>query len=351
MNEILISFIVPVYNVQEYLETCAHSILGQSFRNIELILVDDGSTDGSGTLCDSIAMSDPRVRVIHQKNGGVHTARNRGIQEAGGQYVLFVDADDWLDPDMVESTAEILIREDLDILRFNYVREYDGKSSPKINTFVKEGLSVGEDCQTIYRQMMGLIQEELKHPENFNFLSAVWTSIIRKDLITGNQLEFVPREPIGSFEDGLFNISVMKYVKRFYYLDKCFYHYRKTNAGACTANYRPNYLEKQTLLFERLKKIADEINDSRFLEAFYNRVSFSAMEMCLNIIKSTKSGTEKRREIAKVCNSPIHREAFGCLQLRYFTMKWRVYFWFIKHRMIWPAYWMTKAIRFIQKRG
>ena len=102
-----ISVIVPVYNVEGYLARCVDSILGQTYENLEVILVDDGSRDGSGALCDAFARQDHRVKVIHKPNGGLSSARNTGIDAAQGEYLAFVDSDDWLEPD---AYAQMLAR-------------------------------------------------------------------------------------------------------------------------------------------------------------------------------------------------------------------------------------------------
>ena len=106
MSEILISVIVPVYNIEsEYLERCIGSICGQTYQNLDIILVDDGSTDGSGSICDRFATEDSRVRVFHKENGGSSSARNFGIKEAKGEYIGFIDSDDYIEPDMYELLA------------------------------------------------------------------------------------------------------------------------------------------------------------------------------------------------------------------------------------------------------
>ena len=102
MEQALISVIVPVYKVEAFLPKCVNSILNQTYKNLEILLVDDGSPDGSGALCDAYARQDSRVRVIHKKNGGLSDARNAGIEAAAGDYLAFVDSDDWLEPDTYE---------------------------------------------------------------------------------------------------------------------------------------------------------------------------------------------------------------------------------------------------------
>lgn len=111
----LISIIIPVYNVKEYLEKCLYSVCGQTYKNLEIIVVDDGSTDGSGEICDMFAETDSRIKVIHQVNKGQSCARNEGLTIARGEYIGFVDSDDWIDPDMYEFLYHLLVDNDADI--------------------------------------------------------------------------------------------------------------------------------------------------------------------------------------------------------------------------------------------
>ncbi|WP_443796468.1 glycosyltransferase family 2 protein [Dialister hominis] len=110
-----ISVIVPVYNVAPYLKKCVDSIINQTFTDIEIILVDDGSTDESGTICDQYAQKDSRVKVIHKSNGGLSDARNSGLEVCSGEYIGFVDSDDWISPDMYETLIHFAVKEDLDV--------------------------------------------------------------------------------------------------------------------------------------------------------------------------------------------------------------------------------------------
>ena len=117
----LLSIVTPVYNVESFLDRSVQSILSQSYRDIELILIDDGSTDGSSSLCDELAKKDSRVKVIHKENGGVSTARNVGLEIASGEYLTFVDPDDFLAPDTYLANMEYLIsHKDVDILQYPY---------------------------------------------------------------------------------------------------------------------------------------------------------------------------------------------------------------------------------------
>ena len=127
MNKI-ISIIIPVYNVEQYLEACMKSILNQTYQHIEVILVDDGATDSSGKMCDYYATVDKRVKVIHKKNGGLSDARNKGISQASGEYIMFVDSDDIVSPDFVEYLWNLLEYTSADIAICDPVHCYPGKS-------------------------------------------------------------------------------------------------------------------------------------------------------------------------------------------------------------------------------
>lgn len=115
-QSILISVIVPVYKVEAYLSRCVDSILAQTYRNLEILLVDDGSPDSCGKICDDYAHRDPRIRVIHKINGGLSSARNAGLDIARGQYIAFVDSDDWIEPEMYETMLAAAIREDVPLV-------------------------------------------------------------------------------------------------------------------------------------------------------------------------------------------------------------------------------------------
>ncbi len=115
-----VSIVVPVYNIKDYLEKCVDSILRQTERDFELLLVDDGSTDGSGELCDALAERDGRIRVIHQENKGLGGARNTGIEEARGEWLLLVDSDDWIEPEILEKALEAAKRENADMVLFGF---------------------------------------------------------------------------------------------------------------------------------------------------------------------------------------------------------------------------------------
>lgn len=134
MGEIFITIVVPVYKVEQYLKKCVDSIINQSYRHLEILLVDDGSPDNSGEICDEYARKDKRVRVIHKKNGGLSDARNTALEIATGDYVMFVDSDDWIDANACEKLAEIISEKNADIVVFGYYKIYESGKSKRATT-------------------------------------------------------------------------------------------------------------------------------------------------------------------------------------------------------------------------
>ncbi|MBO5907605.1 MAG: glycosyltransferase [Clostridia bacterium] len=347
-----VTIIVPVYNTKRYLEECVRSLVAQTYRDIEILLVDDGSNDGSGDLCDTIAAGDERIRVIHKENGGAATARNLGIDEAAGEYVMFIDSDDWLDTDAVESLMQYADENDTDVLRFNYVREFKDRQLVKPNTFLEEKLYVGEECEVVCRQLLGLTGSELRHPESMNFLASCGFNFYKKSLLVKLGVRFVPIQEIGSFVDGLFNFCVFLHVKRFAFINRPFYHYRKTNEGAATANYRKNYVKRQFLLFDKLKEeIVKEGKWERFSEAYHNRIALCTMEICFNAMRNKASFKERYKEIKGVLRHERFRDAYKTLDISKMGLKWRVYYFMIKNSLVLPTYIMTKVVLILKNRG
>lgn len=347
-----VTVIVPVYNTEKYLHECVRSIADQTFRDLEILLIDDGSTDGSGELCDHFAQEDTRIRVIHKQNGGAASARNLGIDKATGEYVMFVDADDWLDTDAIEALVAYADANQTDVLRFTYIREFENKRLVKRNSFLMEQIYTGAKCQEVRRQILGLTGEEWKHPENMNFLASCGFNIYRRDLLVRSKERFVPLQELGSFNDGLFNFGVFYHVRRFAYMDQPFYHYRKTNETAATARYRKNYPQRQLGLFEILKnRILADGQWDYFSEAYYNRIVHATMEIAFNAMRNRAPFAEKYREIRDVLHHPVFREAYKTFCLTPLGWKWKIYFFFIKHSMTLPTYLMTAIILKLKNRG
>lgn len=152
MENILVSVIVPIYNVKEYLEQCLDSICNQTYNNLQIILVDDGSTDCSLKICQKYAELDNRIKIIHKENGGLVSARKAGLKVAKGDYISFIDGDDWIDIDMFENLLNLFSDKTPDIISFGAIEEYGGYSK-KITNNISEGLYISESIDDLKKNI------------------------------------------------------------------------------------------------------------------------------------------------------------------------------------------------------
>ena len=201
------SVIVPVFNGEKYLELCVQSILTQSYSNLELILIDDGSTDRSGLICDAFAQADSRVTVIHKENGGVSSARNQGLNHISGAYVIFIDADDYLDTDMVEFLVDLLERNHADISQCGY-RRIVGETVRLVNDTHKTYVMNREEA------LGYLITGKL-------FASGLWNKLYKAEII--KDLRFDTEIVIN--EDVLFSFNAFQKAETIVFSDYLKYNY------------------------------------------------------------------------------------------------------------------------------
>lgn len=247
----LISVIIPVYNVDAHLECCINSVLDQTYRNLEIILVDDGSTDNSPKICDEYSAYDERIKVIHKKNGGLVSARKAGIQLANGDYVAYVDGDDWVENAMYKQLVDKI--GDADIIISGVIRDYKigiAKETSKIENGTYEGEALRS---LIFEKMIytGEFFERGIQPHIFN-------SLYRRELIYTNQLKVDDRIRVG--EDMACFYPTILDASKVVLISDCFYHYKMrtdsimgTNDGMELARYK--------ILYKYLKERFSEKKD------------------------------------------------------------------------------------------
>lgn len=192
----LVSIIVPVYKTEKYLDQCVQSLRSQSYANLEIILVDDGSPDMCPALCDAFAAQDNRIHVIHKENEGAAFARKTGLHAASGQYVLFLDGDDWLEVNTVSVCLDVALRDHSDCVMFGYLREYPEKSIP--NPLFPQDFSYDEGVseEKVHRRIVGLVGEELSEPQKIDNLSSFCMRLLRTEVARRGR--FVSDREIGT---------------------------------------------------------------------------------------------------------------------------------------------------------
>ena len=203
----LISVIVPVYNVAKYMDRCMKTVCGQTYKNLEILVIDDGSTDGSSALCDKWAAADSRIRLIRQPNQGLSAARNTALDVATGEWIAFVDSDDWIERDMYEGLCRVAVENDADIVACGHIREYSKKSKVR---------SVSDIVKTVTPdEALKMVVEDRRLQKH------VWSKIYRRRLF--NEVRF----PVGEiYEDIAVSHLLLHQANRVVLVDKSYYHYR-----------------------------------------------------------------------------------------------------------------------------
>lgn len=224
MSSHKVSVIVPVYNVEKYLERCILSIINQTYKNIEIILVDDGSKDSSGEICDNFAEKDTRIKVIHRVNGGVSDARNAGLDNATGEFIYFIDSDDYIHKDLIKDNLEKLIEKDADIICFNRYIVNNNEVLKRVNIYNK---SMGT-----YDVIEGIWKKKLSN--------SVCDKICRRKL--WNNIRFLKGT---EFEDLYATSNILACVQNIICNDNAYYFYNVENNSSImhTMGVRRYYLE------------------------------------------------------------------------------------------------------------
>ena len=248
----MISVIIPIYNVEKYLKKCIESIINQTYKNLEIILVDDGSTDNSPTICDEYKKKDKRIKVIHKKNGGLSDARNKGIDIATGDFISFVDSDDYIDLNMYEKLVNEF-NSDVDIVVFGRYVEFPNKTL----------VTCPSDC--IMNKENALIS--LASFKGFDM--AAWDKIYKKSIISDLRFPFGKKN-----EDYFFTYKVFDKVKAIKTISQPFYHYvQRPDSISRSKNVPHDAIEGAKEQVEYFKMNHVELMDIAYTNLFFTYVS------------------------------------------------------------------------------
>ena len=296
MNE-LISIVVPIYNVEKYLDRCLNSIVNQTYNNLEIILVDDGSTDSCAEICDRWAENDYRIKVIHKVNAGLGMARNTGIENANGQYVCFFDSDDYVDLSIVEKSLSTIKKfgSDIVVFGFSYV-ETDG-SINKMNVESQMEYYTDNQVQEIF--LPGIMSSDGSVSEIRNLQLSACFSMFSADLINKSGWKFVSEREIIS-EDIYSLLMLYSHVKSVAVLKESLYYYCE-NADSLTRTYRKDRFQKNKLCFKECLVLCDKYKYPQIVKdkcacSFIGN-SIAALKQAVFLSKRKKDALEYIKEI------------------------------------------------------
>lgn len=325
MNNPLVTVVVPVYNVEKYLDRCIDSIVNQTYNNLEIILVDDGSPDNCPQMCDDWAKKDSRINVIHKKNAGLGMARNSGIEIATGQYIFFIDSDDYIDKYAVGKSVDTAMNSKSQVVMFGH-SDFDdfGNIVPlkmKTDKLYFEGIELINDLLPglfVYDRGLGV---------------RTGNKMFSLDLLKENRLFFKSEREIIS-EDAYFILEVFKFVNKVAILPESLYFYYR-NPKSLTSTYREDRQEKNDyFLAKSLEKIKANNYPDCVAKAVKNRYHFYTISALKQIMNSDLSNASKKEKIYKIIkndnlkltlSSDVLDDEKKSLRLFYYLVRYKFY--------------------------
>lgn len=324
-----VSVIIPVYNVEKYLDKCVFSAINQTLQDIEIILVDDESPDGCPLLCDEYAKQDSRIKVVHKKNGGLGFARNSGLEVATGEYVTFLDSDDFVDLHTYEHLYNIAKAENLDAVYYKFkrfVNEDDVKETEVYNEITKY------ENENVKELMLDIIASEPTAKVDHKIHCSSCTAMYRFEIIKKNNVRFHSERELIS-EDLIFNLDFLKHTNKVAFNNGAHYHYR-VNPTSLTSTIRTDRIEKNFILYEyinnhlhfwQLEKSKGQERNSRF----FIGNSRSSIKHFL------KSESENKREwLKKNLSLPIWKVLYNSYKWKELPLFSKVFFYLCCKRCI-----------------
>lgn len=274
MREKLLSVIIPVYNVEKYLKRCVDSVLNQKYRNLQIILVDDGSTDSSGKICDEFLIKDDRINVIHKDNGGLSSARNIGLDNAKGELITFLDSDDYVDASMYNELIEILEKNSCDIAACA-VQEVDEEYKIQTRKTFDNSLSFLTREEVI---------EDLYKQEKVRF--EVWNKVYTKEVL--EDVRFIKGQ---IYEDVNFDRLVFQKIKKYAFLNKPLHFYLTKRPG----NTNSRFSEKKLNIFHELDKFIKDIETMGLPMRVRDKFEAIKVNFCIGLSLAAKQHKADRQ--------------------------------------------------------
>lgn len=272
MNNPLVSVVIPVYNVESYLHQCVDSVIAQTYQNWECVLVDDGSTDKSGAICEEYAQKDKRIKVVHQRNCGLAVARQTGLDNINGVFICAIDADDWIDSDHIDNMVKVAIQKKADIVINPYYMNYpDGREyymECKPTAFDKKTLQ----CEVLIG----------------TYHAGVVLKLIARHIFTENHIE---QAPYNYYEDMYTYLSCLEYTHNVAYNEKPTYHYRQNAASLTNDKNLPKRIRMYEECMNNLLSVSQRygyMSDVDLVNALYSRANYEKGRL-LTFLKQYKT--------------------------------------------------------------
>lgn len=325
----LISVIVPIYNVEQYLGRCVNSIRNQTLQDTEIILVDDESPDSCPSMCDEYARQDNRIKVIHKKNGGLGYARNSGLEIATGEYVAFIDSDDFIDLNMMERLYSNAVKYNADVIRSGVKFYHGGQIIERREVRSVEVYKDKEAVRTFALDFIGPLPNESREVKYF---MSVCLAIYRRDILEHFNIRFESERDLIS-EDTVFNVDFLLHADCVVLIPECFYYYDRTNTSSITHSVSFDKYNKLPILFVHLRKqLNSSFTVNEYLPHLYRR-QFLELR---NAVSSfcCYSFQQSCRNLKKILNDSLWDDMFLEYSYNRLPLKKCAYFWLLKKKCV-----------------
>lgn len=331
MVEGMVSVVVPIYNVEKYLDRCITSIANQNYTNLEIILVDDGSTDNCPQICDEWAKKDNRIKVVHKKNAGLGMARNTGIECATGEYICFFDSDDYVDKNAVKKAYLLAQKEMTDIVVFGLTRiDRNGIAVKQVIPKSEKTCYFGTDVQNIFLPNLIECSNDTALIKNLCF--SAWACMYSMELVRRVNWRFVSERQIIS-EDSYSLICLYKFVNRVAILDEALYFYCE-NENSLTQVYRPDRYEKIKQFYFETIKLAEQMEYCNEVHKRISTLFFSfSIGAMKQIVIADLTAVEKRKLLVQIVDDDIMGSALKNAEHRYDSCAKSILCWAMRHKM------------------
>lgn len=326
-----VSVIIPVYKAEKYLEKCVRSVLNQTFHDLEVILVDDGSPDSSGQICEEYAKKDSRIKVIHQKNAGVAVARNVGLDLAAGEYITFVDSDDYIRPQMYEEMLKCAQNNHCDLVMCDCMKVYSDGRKVMYSHNIRGGFYNEEQLHLEYYPHL-LIMPSIEYPATISNWVCMFKNIGQR----------MPRYEVGIrySEDWLFGCQMMLQVNSLYYLKgQAYYIYNCSNQSSATHTFAADKWDDYKVLYSRFQEEFGKNEIYDFSDQLDKVLLFFVYNATGEILETKAlSYQQKIKAVKNILQEEIVREMFKRLTIRYLgiSTKQRLLTWCYAHPVTVP---------------
>lgn len=336
-----VSIIVPVHNASDYLKHCVNSVLRQTYSDLEVILINNASKDNSLQLCRQLSKQDARIVVIHTDEPGVSNARNLGLDAMTGDFVTFVDSDDWLEHNCIERALSKLEEEGADVSIWSFFKSFPQKELRlSILPNKKSSFTTDEQKEYLYRKAIDAHYDKISSANDVS-VGTTWGKLYKAELIQENKIRFV--KSLTRAQDVVFSLHAFKYAKKIYFFDENLYHYRIHVDSTCQSS---RYIGNTQVPFNSL---AEEVLS--FVDGLGSKSSLLAVAYCRIVriiywhldhnyfhVENKKSFSIRRKEVLSLISKSYYKEALDNVELSKLPKQRKIMVFLLRRRMVYAFY-------------